>query len=43
VALAVATGVTFKKGNLNVPVNVAVVPSRAGVRVSLLTGFNMRK
>jgi len=26
-----------------VPFNVAVVPSRAGVRVSVLTGFNMRR
>jgi hypothetical protein len=37
-----AAGVTFSRGALNVPVNVAVVPSRAGVRVSLLTGFNFR-
>jgi hypothetical protein len=43
VALAMAAGVTFSSGALNVPVNVAVVPSKAGVRVSLLTGFNMRK
>jgi hypothetical protein len=43
VALAAAVGVTFTTGALNVPVNVAIVPSRDGVRVSLLTGFNMRK
>jgi hypothetical protein len=43
VALAMAAGVTFSSGALNVPVNVAVVPSRSGVRVSVLTGFNMRK
>ena len=42
-ALAVAAGVTFQSGALNVPLNVAVVPSKAGVRVSLLTGFNMRR
>jgi hypothetical protein len=42
VALAFAGGVTYSKGALNVPVNVAVVPSKAGVRVSVLTGFNMR-
>ena len=41
-ALAIAAGVTFRSGVLNVPVNVAVVPSKAGVRVSVLTGFNMR-
>lgn len=42
VALAVAGGVTFRSGALNVPVTFAVVPSQAGTRVSLLTGFNFR-
>lgn len=42
VALAVAGGVTFRSGALNVPVTFAVVPSKAGTRVSILTGFNMR-
>jgi len=42
VALAFAAGVTFRSGVLNVPVNFAVVPSKAGMRVSMLTGFNMR-
>lgn len=42
VALAMAAGVTFRTGVLNVPVNVAVVPSRSGMRVSLLTGFTLR-
>jgi hypothetical protein len=42
-ALAVAAGVTMRVGTLNVPVNVAVVPSKAGTRVSVLTGFNMRR
>lgn len=43
VALALAGGVTISKGALNVPFNVAVVPSRAGMRVSVLTGFNMKR
>jgi hypothetical protein len=43
VALAAAAGVTFRSGNLNFPVNIAVVPSESGVRVSLLTGFNSRR
>jgi hypothetical protein len=43
IALVAAGGVTVKAGNLNVPVNVAIVPSRDGVRVSLLAGFNWRK
>jgi len=42
VALALAGGVTFRSGALNVPVTFAVVPSKAGMRVSMLTGFNMR-
>ena len=41
-ALVVAGGVTFRAGVLNVPVNLAVVPSKAGVRVSVLSGFNLR-
>jgi hypothetical protein len=43
VALAFAAGVTMRAGVLNVPMNVAVVPSKAGTRVSFLTGFNMRR
>jgi hypothetical protein len=42
-ALAIAAGMTFRAGALNVPVNVAVVPSKSGVRVSLLAGFNTRR
>jgi hypothetical protein len=42
VALAVAGGVTFRSGALNVPVTFAVVPSKDGMRVSMLTGFNFR-
>lgn len=42
VALAVAGGVTFRSGSLNVPVTFAVVPSQVGMRVSMLTGFNFR-
>ncbi len=41
-ALAIAGGVTFRAGVVNIPVNVAVVPSAAGVRVSVLSGFNLR-
>jgi hypothetical protein len=43
VALALAGGKTFRAGVLNVPVNVAVVPSKSGVRVSMLTGFSLRR
>lgn len=42
-ALAGAAGVTFQAGNLNIPVNIAVVPSNSGMRVSLLAGFNTRR
>lgn len=41
VALALSTGYTFKAGYLNVPLNMAIVPSRYGVRASILTGFNI--
>lgn len=43
VALALAFGVTLRAGIMNVPMNIAVVPSKAGTRVSFLTGFNMRR
>jgi hypothetical protein len=43
VALALAGGVSFRAGNLNVPMNVAVVPSKAGTRISVLTGFSMKR
>ena len=42
VALAFAAGVTIRQSTLNVPINLAVVPSKSGVRMSLLTGFTMR-
>ncbi len=41
-SLAFAAGTTLRTGFLNVPINVAVVPSRNGMRVSFLTGFSMR-
>jgi len=41
--LVLATGMTFRTGALNVPVNVAVVPSKSGARVSVLTGFSLRR
>ena len=41
-SLVVASGVTFRSGALNVPINLALVPSQSGVRVGLLTGFTMR-
>lgn len=43
VALAVAAGVTVRTGVVNVPLNVAFVPSEAGMRVSILAGFTLRR
>jgi hypothetical protein len=43
VALAVAAGVTLRAGVVNVPVTLAAVPSKYGVRVSVLTGFTLRR
>jgi hypothetical protein len=42
-ALVLATGMTFRAGALNIPVNVAVVPSKSGTRVTLLSGFSLRR
>jgi hypothetical protein len=42
-ALVLATGMTFRAGMLNIPVNVAAVPSKAGTRVTILTGFSLRQ
>ena len=42
-ALVLATGMTFRSGALNIPLNVAVVPSRSGTRVTLLAGFSLRR
>jgi hypothetical protein len=42
-AVVIAGGVTFQTGNLNIPVNLAVVPSKSGARVSMLVGFNGRR
>ena len=41
-ALVFATGMTFRTAAVNVPVNIAVVPSKSGTRVSLMTGFSLR-
>ena len=43
VGLAFAAGMTLRAGIMNVPMNIAVVPSKAGTRVSFLTGFNLRR
>ena len=43
VSLVLAAGVTMRAGTMNVPLNVAVVPSNAGTRVSIMSGFNMRR
>src|SRR5918992_1193443 len=41
-ALAIAGGITTRAGAFNLPVNVAIVPSKIGTRVSLLVGFTTR-
>lgn len=42
-ALVVSAGVTFRAGVLNIPMNFALVPTKAGTRVTVLTGFTMRR
>ena len=41
--VAIAGGVTLRAGNLNVPLNLAVVPSSSGPRFSFLMGFNSKR
>ena len=43
VGLVVAAGVTVRSGALNVPLNFAVASSKSGTRVSVMTGFNLRR
>lgn len=42
-ALVLAAGMTFRAGVLNVPMNVAVIPSKTGSRFTLLSGFSLRR
>jgi hypothetical protein len=42
-ALVLATGFTFRTAAMNIPVNAAVVPSKAGTRFTLLSGFSLRR
>jgi hypothetical protein len=41
-ALVIAGGFTTRAGALNLPINVAVVPSKIGTRLSMLVGFTTR-
>jgi hypothetical protein len=43
VGLVIAAGITVRSGLLNVPLNFAVVSSKSGPRVSIMTGFNLRR
>ena len=43
VGLVVAAGVTVRSGALHVPLNFAVATGKSGARVSILTGFNVRR
>jgi hypothetical protein len=43
VGLVAAAGVTMRTGALHVPFNVAVATSKSGARLSVMTGFNVRR
>ena len=43
VGLVVAAGVTVQTGALHVPFNFAVGTSKSGARISVMTGFNIRR
>ena len=40
VGMVLAAGFTRTSGSINIPFNIAVVPSREGLRVGFLAGFN---
>jgi hypothetical protein len=42
-AFVLAAGMTFRAGVMNIPVNVAVVPAKSGTRITLLSGFSLRR
>ena len=41
--LVLAGGATFRAGALNIPLNLAFVPTSEGVRTSVITGFTLNK
>ena len=43
VGLVLTGGVTVRSGGLNIPLNFAVVSSQSGARISIMTGFNLRR
>jgi len=43
VGLVAAAGITVRSGGLHVPFNFAIATSKTGARVSILTGFNLRR
>jgi hypothetical protein len=43
VGLVIAGGVTVRSGGINVPLNFAIASSKSGPRVTILTGFNLRR
>ena len=43
VGLVIAGGVTVRSNGVNIPLNFAVASGKSGVRVSIMTGFNVRK
>ncbi|HXT70765.1 MAG TPA: hypothetical protein VN700_13475 [Vicinamibacterales bacterium] len=43
IGLVVTGGITVRSGALNIPLNFAVASSKSGARVSIMTGFNLRR
>ena len=43
VGLVAAAGITVRSGGLHVPFNFAIATSKTGARVSIMTGFNLRR
>ena len=43
VGLVVAGGITVRSGGINIPLNVALASSKSGARLTIMTGFNLRR
>jgi hypothetical protein len=43
IGMAFGAGVTRHSGNIAIPINVAIVTGRLGLRVNLISGFNWRR
>ena len=41
--MVIAAGINFHSENINFPINLAILPTKEGVRFTILMGFNVRR